>query len=194
MSDAKTRAPLGGLLYIVLLAVSIFAAWQIHLYWFADGRRGASQRPGSHGPTTHPAPSGELDLRMLTAEQPAGDWTAAAGLVMMSGDPGGVNPPAGAKRRFAFSRLTGDSNEQLARYEYTGSIDAAAGHYKTVLASTGFEVTTVRPGTDERLLTASRQMERIVVVLRPSKTSHGKVEISVTLIIPHSDAELGDAQ
>ncbi len=194
MSDAKAKPRLTVLLYIVLLAVSIFAAWQIHLYWAVDVPKGASPRARQQGPTTHPVPASDLDIRKLTTGHSAGDWTAAAGLVKMSGDPGGINPPVGAKRRFAFSRVTGDSNEQLARYEYAGSIETAVEHYSTVLRGAGFEVRTIPASADERLLTASRQMERVVVVIGQPNASHGKVEISVTLITPHSDADFGGAQ
>ncbi len=194
MSDAKAKPRLTALLQVVLLAVSIFAAWQIHLYWFADASERVSPRTPQPGPTIHPALTSDLDLRKLTEAPSAGDWSGAAGLVEMSGDPGEINPPMGAKRRFAFSRVTGDSNEQLARYEYTGSILAAAEHYSGVLTGAGFEVRTACDGDDERLLMASKRMERVVIVLSQSKSSHGKIEISVTLITPHGNAELGGAQ
>ncbi len=194
MSDAKAKLRLAGLLQVVLLAVSIFAAWQIHLYWFADAPEGASQRTGQAGPTSHLAPASDLDLRMLTEGASAGDWSGAAGLVKISSDPGEINPPTGAKRRFAFSRVTGDSNEQLARYEYAGSMQMGADHYSRVLSGAGFDVRTAPGGDDERLLTASKRMERVVVTLVKSRISHGKIEISVTLIAPHVGADLSGAQ
>ena len=72
--------------------------------------------------------------------QMASDPLAGSGLVPFDGDPGGIGPPDGAKRRFGFSRVVVGERHEQASYEFAGPSDAAAEHYLRVLREAGYAI------------------------------------------------------
>ena len=122
------------ILVLALLAAGTFAAWQAGV--FVSRRIGRHTRGASSAANlpaqTQPAPDACSPGDLLRSP------LAAVGLTPLDGDPGGIAPPAGSKRREAFQRRIGGRTEQRARYELAGAIGAAADYYARALAARGF--------------------------------------------------------
>ena len=112
---------------VVLLAAGVIAAWKVNAFW---RERSAGFKPAS----SRPAPQAGEPAAGLELDFPAG----AAGVSPLEGDPGGIAPPLGAQRRGGFSRRTGRAAVEVASYDYAGTVEAAADHYRTALAEKGF--------------------------------------------------------
>jgi len=65
---------------------------------------------------------------------------AAVGLARLDADPGKIRPPARAQMLYAFQRRRTDETEQQAHYEFPGSGEEVAGHYRRVLEAEGFRL------------------------------------------------------
>jgi hypothetical protein len=177
-SGRRKRRYLHGLLYVLLLAAGIFAAWQVHLLWFAP-----KPRPGSNRLGVRPG---------ATPEMPGGDYMELlrrphmqAGLREFAGEPGGIGPPAQARRRSGFEGEVADTRHEQVSYSYGGTLDAAVAHYTRALGQAGFAVRE-RRGDGQRRLVARQGRRAVVASLRKRRGPDGTqgVSIVVTAIAP----------
>jgi hypothetical protein len=198
----RRRRVVRALLYLCLVGAGVFAAWEVHVFWRGGEREAPDARPRTFGagrpriPTApEPAePGSELDDEGAPADgvsgadgedisQLASDPLAAAGVESLPGDPGGLPPPEGAKRRSAFQQRTADSIHQQATYEWPGETPAAAHHYRELLARKGLDLLSdVDKGSVGRVIVARGGSKRVIVSLRKNKTASNRVRISVTMI------------
>lgn len=114
-----------------------------------------------------------------------GSPISSMGLRPMAGEPGGIAPPAGATRRTAFERRLTDALEQQARYEWWGSADDAAGHYRKALQDKGFSAVSDKTQSDgQRMLVLARDNIVATVSLRTYPPQARAVIIVVTVASP----------
>ena len=193
-------------LYLCLLAAGIFVAWQFHLYWRRSETAsfGQAYRDQTAGPATQAAFLNEGTESVSELIEPLTDplfAEQAVGMKRLKGDPAGLQPPAGAKRRFGFQRFVADSVEQQASYALPGELAGIADHYRQALRAAGFELLEdsvetsegLRPRQEQSppdisraqgLMVAKRGRNSVVVVMRKNKTHPKIVEVSVTAICP----------
>ncbi len=122
-------------LYLGLLAAGILAAWKGHQLWFAGRGGPADAAPPNYGLGDDPG-----GMPQWAATNPAGlveDPLGIGGMKPLSGEPAGIRPPPGARRRWAFQSERGKETRQQARYDWRGSTDAAAAHYLKAAAGAG---------------------------------------------------------
>lgn len=195
------RSLIVAIVYVCLLATGVFAAYRLHLYWRrtqAAERYRASQ---TFGAMTRPiegktqfSPPERLpdDFDILPPEQgdPEAKYSqlvkdpiSAEGVKPLANHPGGIAPPEGGKLLFAFEREIADSIQQQGIYEFAGETTAAAEHYIGSLRAAGFVLLSdSQQERDRRVIVAHRGGERVVVILKKSKTADGIVRIAVTVI------------
>jgi hypothetical protein len=132
---SKRRRALAAAVYVALLAAALAAAWQIHEVWIAPaseplgpvadlGETGRARPDDARGPEV----ADLLDLPMA--------WQR---LELLEGDPGGLAPPPGARRRFACRFNTPDQRIELAKYHHRGTVASVRAHYAAQTAAAGFE-------------------------------------------------------
>jgi hypothetical protein len=180
-----------GVAYALLLISAIFAAWQAHDLW-------VSERVG--GPPLEPAPAVPLPVRTSPRSRPA---TALPILSLPSSqsqsapaidvevfpdsdvgplreDPINIAPPEGATGLKAFAM---PGSGVMAQYRGTGTVAAAAAHYKEALADQGCQLLdhSVDPGGRETL-TFRGEGRRVIVALQANARDARIVDIEVTVI------------
>ena len=105
---------------------------------------------------------------------------AGVGMKPLNDDPGGLKPPPGSLRRWAFVRRTGDEVEMMAQYAWRGSFDAAAEYYKKYLGDKGMEFlgeqSPKTPGTSTRPKSTRAVRPRRVLVFHALK-KHASVTL-----------------
>ncbi|MFP4105976.1 MAG: hypothetical protein ACLFVU_07785 [Phycisphaerae bacterium] len=186
--DSSRRGKLRAFLYLCLIVVVLFAAWQAHLLFFTDPDRSesgppplSSLRAGTATTTTQPAssPVGNLfdPLREL-------------GLNRVEEDPGNFPPPAGATRSRAFEKQFRGERTLHAAYYLQGDLLQAAEHYRRLAAERDFKL--VRNSeADNGVLTLLflRDQSRLRVVLRKSPRNAKMVILSVLFTRPVDGAQ-----
>ncbi len=125
------------LLYVLLVASCMFAAWQIYVFATSETRPAAPPSPSAAGPrgnavnTAQTTPFDPSDVR--------GDPLESVGLTPLESDPGGIAPPDGA-RRLGASKCPADGQVWLqGRYDYRGSLAKAVEHYRGIAAARGLD-------------------------------------------------------
>jgi len=182
------------LLHALLLAAAIFAAWQAHELWFPAGPPPARpSAPGAERPRTastrpraRARPAARLATRSASSpattrpEFPLDDLLEETSVRPLEEPSLGVPPPAGAVRRWAHAMPDGS---EVARYEWTGSVDEAARHYDRALAAEGGKLLNSSAGDDgwqHRRYEAPGR--RVVAALRRDPADAKMMTIEVTVV------------
>jgi hypothetical protein len=169
----KRRTGVTVALYLAMLGGAIFAAWQMH---------GAM----SVGPSTPPAGMragalGDSSPASMpsTATAPAGlaaNPLATVNLEPLSGDPAGIAPPAGAVRGNGYSRKLPEGEQQFATYDFPGSMDAAAEHYRRALLSADYtRAGDTRASAGRRVMSFVKNGDGATVDIRSAGSSGSKI-------------------
>jgi hypothetical protein len=186
-------------LYTILLVAAIgFATWQGVLFFgvtesgrepikLPDVRRSYGRiGPRAPEPTTGP---GEM----------TGNALIGVGMKPLDADPGGLAPPGGSVRRWAFERRTGDEVEMMALYVWPGTFEAAAEYYKSYLGGKGMKFlgeqskktsgASTRPRSDRyvrsrRVFVFHGAKSHAAVTLRKSRKNDQMLLITVNLVYP----------
>lgn len=112
---------------------------------------------------------------------------SGTGLSPLAGEPGGIAPPAGARRLTAVGRQAGGVREELGRYELEGELPLCQKHYRDLLNSRGFKLTGEPQETGLSRMIFFRDSTQVVVSLRKASADGKTVEITVVCQRPISD-------
>ncbi len=179
-----SRRRLTAVLYVCLLGAGIFAAWQVHEFYFSPQLRSergdlteSISRPGSAGGAFAEANA------VVTPSELADDPLGLVGVKTLADEPGGLIPPPGAKRHRSIQLRSADSMEQQAMYAVAADSESVAKHYRYLLDKQGFELllNEVGPLGDLRLI-ARKGDRRVIVSVRKNKESDKTVQLFVTMI------------
>jgi len=169
-------------MYLCLLGVVAFAVWQASVFVRGVGA-GPAPRPAGL-PAGRPA-AGEAPSQPASGPVGAED----AGLHDLDGDPAGLPPPPGARRRDAYWRLAEGCREEIALYELSGETGAAAEHYLAAFAGAGLSLLSDRAdGTGARRLCSVRGPVKAVVTLRKAAAAEKMIRITVIVTAPAGEA------
>ncbi len=175
-------------LYLALVAAGIFAAWQAHVLWLSRGLSSRTQRPNF---TERQRLQVKLPPNVRSPADPIlPDPLQESGLTEFTSDPGGVHPPAGAKRGLS-RQVRADGKDYLhAGYEYRGDLAAAVRHYETAAAARGFRHVDDRIGRlGWRRIFLVKDRMHLIVALRKAGKKDKIVTIVVTLIRPAQERD-----
>jgi hypothetical protein len=168
-----------------LMVLGVFAAWlaarvvRAHL---ESSRAGDRDRAIFPGPATQPQWRPEDPMEAFSRP------FAAVGLARLDADPGEIPPPAGARMLYAFQRPRTDEIEQQAQYEFCGSGEEAAGHYRRVLEAEGFRLLrNAEAPAGERALVFEKAGAWATVRLRTNLQRAKSVIIVLTVVSPARD-------
>ncbi len=178
MTDApRPRRPTRTtLLFLLLLVVGVFAAWQVHLA-LVDRRPDAPQPDPReiarrNLPQMQPDPEASIDA--------FSDPASLVGLKKLASDPSPASPPDGAELRWAYRRSNG---EVSVRYAWAGEVAGALAHYRRELDRRGYELhADDRRMMDARWLIAGNDRRRVHVALREDARKPRIVHIVVTVL------------
>jgi hypothetical protein len=192
-ASARRRQALKTALYLTCLVVAVLAAWLLHR---AIRSRRASRGGGASrlavAPRPRSGPAWTPGAPARGAEIVAAPLQAL-GLASLAGHPGGLEPPAGAERLYGFRRALSDQVEQLGRYEYAGSPDAAARHYVATLAGEGYRLLKDSTGPDgRRVLVFLRDAGHATIALRTDPAGGKIVTIVATVVTPTPSDQQGE--
>lgn len=192
---SSARRLLQRVLYAVLLAAAVFAAWQGHQMWRQmqdlQGPPPSPARPvrpslgtGAVRVLTRPAPRAASSPAATAPTQPASGLAGLPGELAVESseeDPVGFAPPSDANGRRAY--VMPDSSV-VALYEWAGTVEAAAHHYRQTLQGAGYEL--LDASADESSWTYLKfgGPRRVIVALRKDPRDARMVEIQVTVIRP----------
>jgi len=112
------------------------------------------------------------------------DPLAAGGLKRLQGDPAGIRPPDGARRRAVFGRQDGTI---VGWYEFPGDSAAADDHYTALLQARGFNLIDRSRGASRRRLLFNRDRTAATVLLRRRRENDKIVEIFLTVLEPQKE-------
>jgi hypothetical protein len=184
------RSRVAWALGFMLLAVSIFAAWQAHELWFsreagprradrpARGEPPAPRRQGAK--TARPAPR----LPAASQSQPATNLADPfAELDVAPVEDGLAEFPAAPPAARGLKAFRMPDGAIVARYTWRGEVDRAADHYRRAMADEGWMLLDDSAGADAwRTLKFDSKGKRAIVALRASLADATIVEIEVTVI------------
>ena len=198
-ADARPKRQVFWIIYIIVLLLVICAgtymAWQVS----GGGAKawGPPEMPSvrrSHGRIGPPAAAPTTGPAEMTKNPLAG-----VGMKPLDADPDGLVPPAGAVRRWAFVRSTGDEIEMMARYAWAGTPEQVGQYYKKYLGDMGLKFlgqqTKKTAGTSTRPK-ASRPVRprsvfvfhgpkgHLAVTVRQSRKNDQTVLITLNLVYP----------
>ncbi|HUT61754.1 MAG TPA: hypothetical protein VNA25_28280 [Phycisphaerae bacterium] len=181
-------------LYVLVLAVGVFAAWQARRWWLSRQEHPQADREGSGVQAIRVRPS-RLSLHrstrpsLLPATDPATQpqdmlqgFFEETDIQRLDEGPVGIDPPDGAAGVRAYRMPDGSV---VARYTWTGTLAEASTHYEKTLGQQGCKLLDRSKDTEGyHYLKFSGEAKRIIVALRndPRKTSI--IDITVTVIQP----------
>lgn len=180
-SIGRRRGVAQALLYLALLASGIFAAWQIHVWW-ADRERPAGS-PSMDTFRADPAQAAGDDAQDISRGLRSG---SLAGLERLKSDPGDIAPPAGAVRLHCFVRNIGPEDQQVARYDLQGTIQASAEYYLQMLPSRGYKLLSDRDSQGRRSLILADGRTTVSLLLEKKVSQVDVVSIVLVLTCPAS--------
>lgn len=170
------------LLLILALVAGVVAALEAHRRWIAPRQMmptAAGTQPKSqwfddeaNEPTSEPA-----DIMGLAALAPPGS--------ALTNDPMGVVAPAGAVRVSARAFDYRGYRYEQARYQFSGHIADAVGHYRQTLGEKGFSaIGDESPAGGGRTLIFVAKGESVTVMMVQKPGHADTVEIRVTVVRP----------
>ena len=174
------------LLVLALMVAAVFLTWLA--VEVVRARRLASGRQ-DRGEAIHPGPHPPAEWEPNDPREVFTSPYKAVGLADLEGDPGGIAPPAGAKRLFGFRQPIDGEVRMLGRYELAGTAEKAADHYLRSLRKDGFSL--LRDSTDAegaRRLLFEKPPGSVTVALRTNLREAKIVIITVTVVGPTGPA------
>lgn len=172
------RKVLHTLLYLALLLASIFAAWQIHVWWVRPPRL-AVQAPPDSLRLDPDAP--EVASRPSRIAGPGDNLT---GLADLKADPDNLPPPPSSRRLRGFGQTLGDIQRQLAKYESPGTVDEVGRYYIELLKARGYRMLGQRSVGTCTSLVFEQDPRQVSILLEKKVSQNGLVSIVLVLTSP----------
>jgi len=198
LTAPKQPKPWRWALYLAVVAMAVWAALLVHDRYDmlanptsrpAEGRpldlsglerrKPATRRAAASRPASRPAGS-DMASRFAAV---IGEALDAGNLSALEGDPGELSPPETAVRRWA-SRGEGHGRvQELARYDWPGTIEQGASYYGGMLADKGFRChRESRPAEGTSRLEYIKDETYVVVTLRRQRQDARMSEIAVVVL------------
>ena len=189
----RRKAVFSFVLYVLLLASSVFAAWQVNIWW---NSRSARTSCGVSSPQRGHLPMKEKESATQAVDPMGllGESSDLGGLRKMDSDPLELPPPQGASRRYCFAGIAYGERRHLASYDYAGTIQSAADHYSRLMEGRGFQKRVDRSQEGlSRQFVFSKDRIKVTLALRKKDTQADLVSILLAVWQPAAGSD-GRAQ